>query len=143
DQTYVTVSDSNGTVQSIRGTLRITNARGRTSLYVVDISDTVHRHVNMNQVIIGDSLYGEIIGLGPAAIQYKYGDALFVGVTTGTGGADVYVTSTDAATSLQGNGANTYIYLDVSQQHFQGPLSISSNISGSIAVDISDVGDPD
>jgi hypothetical protein len=63
-------------------------------------------------------------------------------VTTGTGGADVFVSSTDAPTFLQGNGANTSIYVDVSQQHLQGLLNLSSSVNGSLAVDISDVGDP-
>jgi hypothetical protein len=142
DLTYVTVGDINGSVQGVRGTLRITNPRARTYLKVVDSSDTMHPRVNLNQIIIGDGLYGQIRGLAPAAIQYKYGDILFLGVTTGTGGADVVVSSTDPPTSLQGNGPNTNIYLDASGQHLQGPLSISSNVSGSIAVDISDVGDP-
>jgi hypothetical protein len=143
DQTFVAVGGNDGTVQGIGGALRITNPRARTWLNVVDISDTVHRHVNLDQIIIGDGLYGQISGLAPAFIQYMYGDILFLGVTTGTAGADVFVSSTDPATSLAGNGPNTYIYLDVSQQHLQGPLSISSYINGSIAVDISDVGDPD
>jgi hypothetical protein len=142
DQTYASVGGNDGTVQSIRGTLRITSPRARTLLYIVDSSDTRHRHVNLDQIIIGNGLYGQISGLAPAMIQYKYGDTLFLGVTTGTGGADVFVSSTDPLTSLQGNGPNTSIYLDVSGQHFQGPLSISSYLSGSIAVDISDVLDP-
>jgi hypothetical protein len=142
DQTYVAVGGNDGTVQGIRGALRITNPRARTWLNVVDISDKVHRRVNLGRILIGDGLYGQIIGLAPAVIQYKYGDTLFLGVTTGTGGADVFVSSTDPPTSLQGNGPNTSIYL-YSLEHFQGPLSISSYINGSIAVEISDLGDSD
>ena len=45
------------------------------------------------------------IGLAQAGvIQYKYGDILFLGVNTGTGGADIFVSSTDAPTYLEGNG---------------------------------------
>jgi hypothetical protein len=142
DQTYVEVFGHDGTVQGIRGTLRITNPRARTALYVEDDSDTRHRHVNLDQIIIGNGLYGQISGLAPAFIQYKYGDILYLVVTTGTGGADVFVSSTDPPTFLGGNGPNTSIYLDVSLQHFQGPLRIDSNINGSITVDISDVLDP-
>src|SRR5439155_10396324 len=81
DQTYVTVGGNDGTVQGIRGTLRITNSRARTWLNVVDSSDTVHRRVNLDRIIIGDGLYGQIIGLAQAGvIQYKYGDILFLGV---------------------------------------------------------------
>jgi hypothetical protein len=141
--TYVYVGDAQNSVQGIRGTLRFTNPRGQTWLDVRDGSDTGHPRVNLDSTIIGNGLYGRISGLAPAVIQYKYGETLSLAVTTGTGGADVFVSSTDPPTFLEGNGPNTYVYVDTSGQHLQGPLSISSNVNGSLAVDISDVGDPD
>jgi hypothetical protein len=143
DQTYVTVGDTNGTVQNIRGTLRIANPTGRffTWLNLVDSSDAGYRNVSVQSVILGDGLYGQVSGLAPAAIQYSYANTLLVGVNTGTGGAAINVSGSGIPTYLQGNGLNTSIYL--STQNLQGPVSISSYVNGSIAVDISDVADPD
>jgi hypothetical protein len=142
DQTYVSVLGNDGTAQGIRGILRITNTRVYTGLYVYDSSDTAHRTVSLDSVVIGDGLYGQITGLAPAAIQYRYNQTSYLSLYTGSAGADINVVGTGDDTYLESDGSNNSVLLGGARglQGLQGQVTIG-NYTGRVNVDIDDVAD--
>jgi hypothetical protein len=144
DQTSVYVGAPGGTVQGIRGTLRITNPRVFTGLLVYDNGDTAHQTVSLDSVIIGDGLYGQITGLAPAAIQYRYNQTSYLKVFTGPGGASLNVAGCGDDTYLNSDGSNNSILLGGARglQGLQGQVTIA-NYTGRVNVDINDVTDTD
>ena len=141
-ETYVSVG-SNSSVQNIRGTLRITNGHIYNGIYVNDSADPAARTVDLQSVIIGNDLFGEIDGLAPAPIQYQYNETNFLNLDSGPGDY-IDVEGAGTTTYLNPDGANTAIFVggDQGVQSIESPLLIGSNaISGNISVDIGDVPD--
>jgi hypothetical protein len=142
-ETYVSVLSNDHTVRGIRGTLRITNSRAYTGLYVYDSSDTVQQTFSLDSVIIGDGLYGQITGLARGAIQYRYNQTTYLSVYTGPGGANINLTGTGVDTYLEVAGSNDSVVLLGSArglQGLQGQVTISSH-TGRVNVDVNDVAD--
>jgi hypothetical protein len=100
-----------GSVQSIRGTLTLQNPPSYNNITVDDSQDRNFQTVTLQTVLIGGLPYGQIAGLAPAVIDYKYGDTDSVTVDTGPGGATVHVLATGAPTTLSANlnGINTLV----------------------------------
>jgi hypothetical protein len=142
DQTYVSVQGDDGTAQGIRGTLRITNTRVSTGLYVYDSSDKTQRTVSLDSIIIGDGLYGQITGLAPAAIQYRYNQTSYLGLYTAPAGADINVAGTGVDTYLEVDGSNNSVLLGGARglQGLQGQVTIHS-YTGRVNVDVDNVAD--
>ena len=72
--------------------------------------------------------FGQITGLAPAAINYKYADTGSLTLRTGGGGINVNVLATGVSTSLVGNGPTTVnVGNRVSGvQEILGPLTITN-----------------
>jgi hypothetical protein len=117
-----------GSVQAIYGPLTISDPPAFATVNVDDSADGTPRTVSLDTVTNGGADYGRIIGLAPAAIQYKYADTSSVTVQTGTGGATVNVLATGKPVNLIGHGANTTVNVGNagSVQAINGLLTISN-----------------
>jgi hypothetical protein len=123
----VNVGNYYGSVQGIQGTVNISNAAHDTQLNVDDETDAGFRYAylsNATPAADGDAR-GQITGLAPGAINYEYADTSQVNISTGKGGARVFVLATGTSTILQ-----TLYYTTVevgssgSVQNIQGNLLI-------------------
>ncbi len=99
-----------GSVAGILGTLYLQNPPAYNTLNVNDSSDTTARTVTLSSYTpSGDSAWGSITGLAPAAIDYRYADTTTFNLTTGSGGDTVNVQTTGVATNLYSLGAQTVV----------------------------------
>jgi hypothetical protein len=86
-QSYVNVG--NGSVQGIQGTLQITNPPSFNAITVNDSADPVAANATLNQFTGSDgNQWGSILGLAPAAINYRDIDTSSLQVVTGTSSAN-------------------------------------------------------
>jgi hypothetical protein len=100
----VNVGNSLEGVQSIFGNLTMTNPPSFDTINVNDTADTTARTVTHNTVTIAAFPYGQIVGLAPAAIQYRYNDTSAVNLTTGTAADTVNVLASGASLFLNSAG---------------------------------------
>jgi hypothetical protein len=137
-QTAVNVGGVDGTVHGIQAPLYITNPLALTDLYVLDASDTSASSVTLEDSPTGLGQFGEIDGLSPAPIVFKYSDTDFVNVYTGVGGTNFEVLGTGVDTLVQVASVHNNVY--VAAPAIQSGLAINS-FSGSTSVTIDDIGD--
>jgi hypothetical protein len=102
----ITVSDD-GSAQNIRGSVTITDSAGSTSLTLDDSADPAATTATLNTVNIGGSVYDQVLGLAPAAIQYGVGDTSSATIRTGAGGSTFSVLAALVPTTLTGNSSGT------------------------------------
>ena len=131
-----------GSVQAINGSLTITDLSSLlATVHVYDNADSMARVVTLDTVLIGGASYGRIVGLAPAAIQYKYSDTSSVSVQTGTGAATVNVLATGSQVNLIGNSVTSVNVGNAgSVQAINGPLTISDPGSGA-TINVNDSAD--
>ena len=99
-----------GTVAGILGTLYLENPPAYNTLNINDASDTTARTVTLSSYTpSGDSAWGSITGLAPAAIDYRYADTTSLNLTTGSGDDTVNVQTTGVTTYLNSLGAQTVV----------------------------------
>jgi hypothetical protein len=102
-----------GSVQNIRGTVSVENPPSLTALVVDDSGDPVyHTLIHDSFTPAGDSAFGRITGLAPAAIEYEYNDTRTATIRSGSGGVNVLVASSgEPVITLIGNpaGVNTLV----------------------------------
>jgi hypothetical protein len=100
---------SSGSVQGILGAVSVENPPNYTALNIDDSADTTARTVTLSTFTpAGDTPWGSITGLAPAAISYEYADTSSVHLTTGHGADTVDVLATGVPTYLSsGGGADT------------------------------------
>jgi hypothetical protein len=136
---------SGGSVQGIVGAVSVQNPPNYTTLNIDDSADATARTVTLSTYTpAGDSAWGSITGLAPAAINYKYADTRLTGVhlNTGSGGDPINVLATGVPTYLSGGGADTVNVGDGgSVQGIQGAL-ILENEPNLDTVNINDQNDP-
>jgi hypothetical protein len=98
---------SGGSVQGIVGALYVENPPWYTTLNIDDSSDQAARTVTLSTFTPpGDSPWGSITGLSPAAISYEYADTSSVHLITGPGAntIDVLATGFGVPTYLSSSG---------------------------------------
>ena len=117
--TIVNVGDA-GSVQNIQGALTIENPPSFTTLNVDDSADSVGRTVTL---IAASIIAGQISGLAPALITYRYRD------------------TASPLTINGGGGGNTFIVSDVTD-FFNGPAVVLNTGAGDdlVEANVSDVG---
>ncbi len=70
----VNVGNAANGVQSITGNLTIQNPPSHTTLSVNDSANTTGRAMTLDTITLTDGLYGRILWLAPAVIEYKVAD---------------------------------------------------------------------
>jgi hypothetical protein len=116
-------------LQGINGTLNIENPPYLTTLIVDDAADPTPQTATLDTFTpSGDTPWGSITGLAPAAINYEYTDTSSVSITTGLAADAVNVHATGATTNLSSaNGLNwVYVGNAGSVQGVLGTLNIES-----------------
>jgi hypothetical protein len=99
-----------GSVQDIQGPLTIENPPSFTTINVDDSADTVARKVTVDVFTVnGDSSFGRITGLAPAAIDFENFDTSSVSITTGTGADIVKVLRTETTINLDSAGGHDVV----------------------------------
>src|SRR5271166_914662 len=108
DNTSVAVSVGyQGSALGVRGSLSVEGSGTSSTITVDDSADSNPRWTTLDTFTpSGDSPWGSIVGLAPAAINYEYADTRSLTVDTGPGGGAVYVRATGVPTALIGNGAS-------------------------------------
>ncbi len=102
-----TVNVGNGSVQNIAAVLTLRNPPAFSTINIDDSADTIARTVTHSTVTFSGDPYGQVAGLAPAPILYRYGDTTAVTVQTGTGGATVDVQATGKPLTLVGHADGT------------------------------------
>jgi hypothetical protein len=141
----VYVGNASGTVGDITHNLTITDppAYSYVGLYVDDFYDTGFRTATFQTVTIGSVSYGQITGLAPATITYKYQDTSFVTVQTGSGGANLNVLATGSQLNLDtvGNATDTVTVGNAGRlDQIKSPLTMGGE--SHITVNVDDSMDP-
>jgi hypothetical protein len=123
--TMVNVGDA-GSVQAIHGSITVTDPPAWATINVDDSADSVARTVTMGTISLNGDEYGDIGGLAPADILYRYGDTNSVNVHTN--GATVNVLSTGAPVYLIGSTFNDVVNVGLhgSVQDINSPLTITN-----------------
>jgi Ca2+-binding RTX toxin-like protein len=116
-----------GSTQGIQGNVFIENPPSFTTINVDDSADTAPRDVILSTFTPpGDSDWGSLNGLAPAAISYEFNDTSSITINTGAS-ATIDVLSTGTSTSLVGHGDTTVNVGDGgSVQGIFGALNISN-----------------
>jgi hypothetical protein len=120
---------SAGSVQQIAALLTITNPPKLTFLHVDDSADPTSRVATLSTFSLGFATYGQLSGLSPAAIDFRYSDVSGVSVDTGMAtGNVVNVQGTGKPTSVIGHGYGAMVNLGDagSVQGIQGPVTITN-----------------
>jgi hypothetical protein len=96
-----------GSIQGIFGTVNIEDPPSYTTLTIDDSSDTSgHSNVVLDTFTpSGDSPWGSVTGLAPAAINYEYADTNSVSITTGKAADTIDVHATGVTTTLSSGGS--------------------------------------
>jgi hypothetical protein len=127
----------NGTVQDINGAVTIENPP---SFNVINIDDSADPASHLNIIMdsftpSGDTPFGRITGLAPAAITYEFEDTNTLNIKTGTGSTVVNVLATGAilGTNLFSNGATTVNIGNANSlwvgPGIGGPLNLENEVS--------------
>jgi hypothetical protein len=103
NQDTVNIGDS-GSVQGILAAVTVDNPPSYNTVNINDSADTVTRIVALNTVTFNGAPWGEVVGLAPATIFYKYADTQSVHVTTGFAAGTVDVAQTQVPTYISNNG---------------------------------------
>jgi hypothetical protein len=123
---------NNGSLQDIQGrAITVTDPSGRLSITVDDRNDTISQTPVLS-TNPADTTYGEIAGLTPGPIYYRYANTLLT-VRTGTTTPLVNVQATGTSTNVEGNdaqGTTINVGNAGSAQQIQGPLSLSKATTG-------------
>ena len=99
-----------GSVQGILAPVTITNPPSWNTINIDDSADPSSRTVTLSTVTPpGDTDWGQVTGLAPAAISYKYGDTSSVHITTGTGADTVNVWETGVTTYISTSGVQSTV----------------------------------
>ena len=94
-----------GSVQGILAAVNVENPPSFNTINVNDSADTTARTVTLSTFTpAGDTPWGSITGLAPAAINYEYADTSSVTVTTGHAADTVNVLATGVTTNLSTSG---------------------------------------
>ena len=120
---------SGGSVQGIGGTLNIENPPSLSTINVDDSADPSSRNVTLDTFTpAGDSAWGSITGLAPAAINYEYFDISSVSLTTGAAADTVDVHATGVSTNLSSGGGHDAVTVGSggSVQGIGGTLNIEN-----------------
>jgi hypothetical protein len=99
----------NGSAQEIGSSLTVLNPPDYTTLNIDDSADGTYRNVTLDTAALGPGLFGQITGLAPAAIYYRYADTSAVTVRTGGGGPTVNVLATGVPATLVGDSFGTTV----------------------------------
>jgi hypothetical protein len=102
----ISVSD-NGSLHNIRGPVTIMNTSPSTVLTLDDSADAVATTATLNTVNVSGSVYDQVLGVAPAAIQYRAGGTAGVMILTGAGGATFSAQAAGAPTTLTGSASAT------------------------------------
>ena len=89
-----------GSVQPLFGALSIQNPHGSDTIKIDDSARHRGTDRDAEHVVSGGVNSGAIIGLAPAAINYKYAGTSSVSIITGSGNDTINVQGTGVATSL-------------------------------------------
>src|SRR5262249_10623563 len=88
----------------------ITNPPSWNTINIDDSADPSSRTVTLSTVTPpGDTAWGQVTGLAPAAIRYKYADTSSVHITTGTGADTVNVWETGVTTYISTSGVQSTV----------------------------------
>jgi hypothetical protein len=96
----VNVGDNAGTVQDILAPVNVENPLHFTTLNVDSGDPTGHTVTLSRFTPANDTPFGQIAGLAPAAISYRYVETSSVNITTGSGGDTINVQGTGVTTNL-------------------------------------------
>jgi hypothetical protein len=135
---------SGGSVQGIRGAVSIENPPSFTTLNVDDSADPAARTATLSTITpAGDSPWGTITGLAPAAINFEYADTSSVHLTTGRVGDTVNVLATGVPTYLSSGGGRDTVNVGSggSVQGIRGAVSIE-NPPSLTTLNVDDSADP-
>jgi hypothetical protein len=103
----VYLGDGNG-VRDIQGTITLENPPNYNSVSVYDFGDHTARTVTLHTVTINGAAYGQISGLAPAVINYKYADTSSLTVVGSDAGGTFNVLATGpVTTSIDSGNART------------------------------------
>src|SRR5262249_19877949 len=130
-------------VQGIQGPVSVVDPGGSAMLVVDDSTDSVARHVTLDSITPpGDTLFGRIRGLAPAAITYRYADAGSLFLFTGTVASNIDALGTGVPTILSGAGGTSTVNVGSanSVQGILGRLNIGE-LGGSFQVNVNDSAD--
>jgi hypothetical protein len=149
-----------GSVQGIQGQLTLQNSTGQSTITVDDSADRAAQAVTLQTLIIqlppfggndrgnfgGGGFfvtdYGEVLGLAPATILYRYPDTSSISVDTGRGGSNVNVSDTGTTTNLNGSTFHDTVNVGVARQvaGIDGTLNIG-NPTGFSTITVDDSAD--
>jgi hypothetical protein len=136
-----------GSVQNIAGALTIEDPPAYANVNVDDQHDDGNRTVTIdNFTPVGDTEFGRIVGLAPAAIDFECNDTGSVLVNTGSSAVTVNVLSTFQirnALTLSGHSLNTTVNVgsNGSVQGILGTVNIDSAPSSYTALRVNDSAD--
>src|SRR5262249_33936489 len=118
-----------GSVQAVQGDVYVENPPSFSTLVVDDSADATARTVTLDTFTpAGDTAWGSITGLAPAAINYEYIDTRSLTVDTGTAdGTIIDVAATGVPTNLVSH-SDTQVHVGSggSVQGIQGTLNIEN-----------------
>jgi hypothetical protein len=137
--------DNAGSVQGIQGNLYIEDPAGVTTINVDDSADATARTVTVSTFTpAGDTPWGSVTGLAPAAINYEYADAEKVTIHTGTAAGNVVnvqATGPGGPTNVVSHATATVNVGNAgSVQAIQGRLNVE-NPAGTTTLTIDDSAD--
>jgi hypothetical protein len=112
-------------VQGILGALYITNPPSWNTINIDDTGDNATRAVTLNTVSSGGASWGEVTGLAPEPISYKYADTWSMNLTTGDS-ATVNVLATGVTTAIHAQQATVNVGNAGSVQGILGSLSVDA-----------------
>ena len=132
-----------GTVQDIRGALKLNAVNGTATVSVDDSADNAFRTATLDTASVDGANHGRITGLAPASILYRSSGTSSVTVHTGTAGAVVNLLANDRPTTLVGHGPNTSVNIGNAGRLTDILASVTvTNPPSYTAVNVDDSADP-
>jgi hypothetical protein len=132
-----------GSVQAIHGDLTVENPPYHSTLNVDDSADAAARVVTLDTFTpAGDTSFGSITDLAPAAINYEYEDISELDLHTGTGGATFNVRATGVSTWIFNKASGDVVNVGNagSVQDIRGDLTVD-DLPSNTALNINDSAD--
>ncbi|OYV96331.1 MAG: hypothetical protein B7Z73_00915, partial [Planctomycetia bacterium 21-64-5] len=144
-----------GSVQGINGVLNLENPFRFNFVTVDDSADTTGRTATLSTLGTNPAdsesstdVYGQIVGLAPAHINYEYLDTRVLTIDGGSGGNNFYVQATGAGFTTTVNTGSGNDTVDVSSDaptdtgnlaNINGPLDLNTQ-AGTDTLNVSDLG---
>ena len=131
--TYTLGSALNG-AQSVLGTITLTNPPNHNIITVDDASNSAARTATLDDVTLSGAPYGQLIGLAPATINWKYNDTTSINLIQGSGFDTLTVRRHQKPLAIQGTGGGDLVTLGGVAGIGMNGITASTTVSSSSGV---------